>query len=177
MTIELWKRNIKHDLFQGHYCQCCVSLDGINKHSIIQTLSHTVDQIAELKDSSGKTVGKVKILFLEDTKTGEPILLANGFEIVSPYAFDDGVRNAFVDFMRQYGKSVCGKEVPIYTGVTYQKINFDDLPDVEGNFMLLGKTPDNTYHLDSYSHIGEGGSHPEDLDKPHDLKLKVLYKP
>lgn len=61
MNVSLWPRNPKHDLFQGHYCQCCVSLDGINKHSIVQTLAHTVDQIAELKDASGNTVGKVKM--------------------------------------------------------------------------------------------------------------------
>lgn len=77
--------------------------------------------------------------------------------------------------MRQYSNAVAGKELPIYTGVTYQKINFDDLPDVSGNYQLLGRTPNNTYHLDSFSHIGEGGSHPKDLDKPHDLKLKVMY--
>ena len=177
MTIELWKRNPKHDLFQGHYCQCCVSLDGINKHSIIQTLGHTVDQIAELKDASGKTVGKVKMVFIENTQNHEPILLANGFEIIEPYNFDNSVRDAFVDYMKQYSKAVCGKEVPIYTGVTYQKINYDDLPDVEGNFLLLGKTPNDTYHLDSYSLTGENGSHPNNLDKPHDLKLKVMYVP
>ena len=65
VTVSLWKRDVRHDLFQGHYCQCCVSTDGINNHSIVETLGHTVDQIAELKDPSGQTVGKVKMLFSE----------------------------------------------------------------------------------------------------------------
>ena len=177
MTISLWGRDVKHDLFQGHYCQCCVSMDGCNNHSIIQSLSHTVDQIAELKTADGTTVGKVKMLFLKDTKTGEPILLANGFEIISPYMNNDLIRDQFVNFMREYAKAVCGKEVPIYTGMTYQKINYEELPDVEGNFQLLGKTPDNTYHLDSYNYSDVPSSHPTELDKPHNMQLKILYKP
>ena len=60
MTIELWKRNIKHDLFQGHFCMCCVSLDGCNNHSIIQSLSHTVDQIAERDATMDSIVEVVK---------------------------------------------------------------------------------------------------------------------
>ena len=177
VTVSLWKRDVRHDLFQGHYCQCCVSTDGINNHSIIETMGHTVDQIAELKDASGNTVGKVKMLFLKNTETGEPVLLANGFEIVPPYAFDNGVRDLFVEFMKKYSVAVAGKELPIYTGATYQKINYDDFADVQGEFQLLGKTPGDRYHLDSFSHSGETGSHPSGLDKPHNLKLKVMYQP
>lgn len=177
MTIALWKRDPHHDLFQGHYCQCCVSLDGINKHAMVESLSHTVDQIGELKNSNGETVGKVKLLFIKDTQTNEPALLANGFEIVTDYQFDNGIRDKFVDFMKEYSKAVAGKEIPIYTGTTYQKINYDDLSDLKGNFQLLGKTPGNKYHLDSYSTTNNGDSHPQELDKPKDLILKVMYKP
>ena len=178
MSISLWKRDPKHDLFQGHYCQCCISLDGVNGRAIIHSLAHNVDNIIELKNSSGETIGKAKMLWLKNEETGEPMLLANGFEITGQAAYSDQIRTEFTEFMKDYSLAVAGKEVPILTGiVAYQKINIDDLPDYTANIKLLGKFPDDTYHLDSFAEH-EQTSWPKELSKPREnFKTKILYMP
>lgn len=176
-SISLWKRDARHDLFQGHYCQCCISLDGINKRAIVHSLSHVVDNIVELKDSAGETVGKAKVLWIKDNNTGEPALLVNGFEITGTGTYNDQVRDAFTEFFKGYSKAVAGKDVAIYTGICpYQKVTLDDLPDYTSNINMLGAFPDNTYHLDAF-HADNPGSWPTGLDEAKDLKMKVLYKP
>lgn len=176
MSLSLWKRNPKHDLFQGHYCQCCISLDGENGQAIVDSLSHVVDNIVELKNGDGKTVGKVKLLWIKDTKTNEPMLLANGFEIVPPYNENNEIREQFVKYLVDYSTAVAKKPVKILAGKTYQKINIDDLSNYELESQLLGKVVDDTYHLDSYNET-TGDSWPDNLDKPVKLDLKVLYNP
>ncbi|MFI3300553.1 MAG: hypothetical protein R3Y28_03945 [Candidatus Gastranaerophilales bacterium] len=79
--------------------------------------------------------------------------------------------------MKDYSTAMLGKEVPIYTGTAFQKIPFDDLVEIDGDFQLLGKTPNDTYHLDAYDPEHKINSHPKNLDKPHYLKLKVMHEP
>ena len=175
LSISLWKRDTKHDLFQGHYCQCCISLDGCNNRAIVHSLSHVVDNIIELKNASGETIGKAKVLWMTDNVTNEPVLLVNGFEITGNKAYNNQVRDEFVGFMKDYAKAVSGKDVPIVTGRTYQKINYEELPEFTSNINLIGDFPDNTYHLDSFHELED--SWPTNLDKPKNLTTKILYMP
>ncbi len=175
LSISLWKRDTKRDLFQGHYCQCCISLDGCNKQAIIHSLSHVVDNIIELKNSSGETIGKAKVLWMTDNMTDEPVLLVNGFEITGNKSHNNLVREEFVKYMKDYTRAVAGKDVPIVTGRTYQKINYDDLPEFTSNINLIGTFPDNTYHLDSF--FEAEGSWPKNLDRDKNLTTRVLYMP
>lgn len=176
LTISLWKRDPKHDLFQGHYCGCCISLDGINNRAIIHSLSHVVDNTIELKNSSGDTIGKAKVLWMHDNKTGEPIFLVNGFEITGGKEYNNQVRDAFLEFFKDYSKAVAGKEVMIVTAdCSYQKINIDDLDDYKSNINMLGSFPDNTYHLDTFQK--QEGSWPKDLHEAKKLQTKIMYKP
>ena len=175
LSISLWKRDTKHDLFQGHYCQCCISLDGCNNRAIVHSLSHVVDNIIELKNASCETIGKAKVLWMTDNVTNEPVLLVNGFEITGNKAYNNQVRDEFVGFMKDYAKAVSGKDVPIVTGRTYQKINYEELPEFTSNINLIGDFPDNTYHLDSFHELED--SWPMNLDKPKNLTTKILYMP
>ena len=176
-TISLWKRNPKHDLFQGHFCQCCISLNGINKRAIVHSLGHVVDNTVELKNASGETVGKAKVLWIKDNKTGKPAMLVNGFEITGSGAYNEQVRDAFTEFFKEYSAATVGEEVPIYTGICpYQKVVLDDLADYTTNINMLGAFPDNTYHLDAF-HVTNSSSWPTGLDQPKDLTMKVLYQP
>lgn len=178
MTISLWKRNPHHDLFQGHFCQSCISLDGVNAKAIVQSLSHVVDNILELKNSTGKTVGKAKLVWIKDTKLDEPVLLVNGFEIITPYAKDDTVREEFTKYLKGYAKEVAGKDVIIAAGNhPFQKLNVDLLTDGIVEAQLLGKTPENTYHLDSYMASKDSTNWPKNLDQVKTLSVKILHLP
>lgn len=176
LSISLWKRDPKHDLFEGHYCQCCIALDGMNAQAILDSLSHVADNTVELKKADGTTVGKVKLLWMKDSKTNEPVLLANGFEIISPYSMKKQIREQFIEYLKGYSQEVAHKPVKIYTGTPCQKIPVGDLQTTDINSQLLGKFIDNTCHLDSYAPT-QDTSWPNKLDEPKDLQLRVLYDP
>ena len=180
LSISLWKRDPKHDLFQGHYCGCCIALDGMNSLAIVHSLSHVVDNTVELKNSSGETIGKAKVLWMHDNKTNEPIFLVNGFEITAGKEYNKQVRDAFLTFFKDYSKAVAGKEVKIVTAdCSYQKINIADLESYSTEVKMMGAFPkegmSSTYHLDTFQKTE--GSWPRNLEKPKDLTIKVMYDP
>jgi|GEM_PF-4077482 len=177
LKIRLWKRQPGHDLFQGDYCQCCISPTGVNNKSIIDSLMHTVDQIVELVDAKGNTVGKTKVLWIKDmSNDGKPALLANGFEMSTGYQNSLQIRKAMTEYLKEYARAVAPNQnkINIYTGQTYQKIPIDDLKEVKINARLIGNVKDNTYHLDSFS-TTQGTSWPKNLDRDTiPLALRVL---
>lgn len=177
LTIKLFSRKPEHDLFLGDYCQSCISPVGINGQAIIDSLMHTVDQTVELIDSSGKTVGKAKVLWIKDMSNGgKPALLVNGFEMTSYYQNSKTIRDEMTNFLKEYAKKVAKNQdsIRIYVGETYQKVPIEDLKEVNILASLIGKTRNNTYHLDSFAST-LGNSWPKNLDNSEiPLKLKVL---
>jgi hypothetical protein len=171
LSINLWKRQPGHDLFQGTYCQCCIALDGVNKKYAPESLVNTIAQIGEITNKNNETVGKVEMFWGKHADSGKPILVANSIEMATGYQNSKQVRSSIKEYMKDYSKSVSGRDdVELYAGQHFNDIPLSDLPKENVTLNVIGKATNNTYYFDSL----KPGSWTEKLDSTHKAEFYKL---
>ncbi len=118
---KLWDRNPKQDLFQGNYTHCCIAVgvkpgeqeEGLNTHDPSTVLQYLVDQginVVEIRDETNNTTIAQVWLFVSRDELGEPILVADNFEVHNNYVSDTNINNKIRDnmfsFLREYAKEL-----------------------------------------------------------------------
>ncbi len=81
VTISLWKRNVAHDIFQGEFCNSCISLHKDNAKANLQYISDLNFSMIEIIDNkSGNTIGHVT-LWIAKSSSQRTILVLNSIQI------------------------------------------------------------------------------------------------
>ncbi len=124
-SVNLWQREPLHDLFQGNYSSCCVSigekdvypvvkLPGMDfkKHTagILNYLTDLGIQVAELHDDdAGGVIGQCWLYVALDE--GKPVLVADSFDIDTDYRNLEkqlgAMRECMFQFLQGYA-AACG---------------------------------------------------------------------
>jgi len=127
--VKKWDRDPRHDLFQGNYSGCCISIGdkGTSPQHLPGTefetyppgiLDFLVDkgvQVAEVIDEEiGEPIGQCW-LFVSSDKNGEPVLVADTFDVKASYGVganvNRGIREAMFSFLKAYAEAVGIKKV------------------------------------------------------------------
>ena len=119
--IKLWDRDPKKDLFQGNYTHCCIAVGvkpgeqegGLITHdpsTVMQFLADKGIQVVEVLDESKEDPIAQVWLFVSKDNLGEPVLVADNFEVHSDYVSDTHINNQIRDnmfeFLRNYARSI-----------------------------------------------------------------------
>lgn len=82
ITVGIWRREVAHDLFQGEYCNSCISLHKSNAKANLQYLSDLNFSMIEFIDNkSKKTIGHVTIWIATSTRSNRSYLVLNSIQI------------------------------------------------------------------------------------------------
>lgn len=82
VTVGIWRREVAHDLFQGEYCNSCISLHKSNAKANLQYLSDLNFSMIEFTDNkSKKTIGHVTIWIATPKGSNRTYLVLNSIQI------------------------------------------------------------------------------------------------
>ncbi len=163
--ISLWERKPEHDLFIGSYGGGCISLDSRRNKGIIDALSYTMTQFAEIKKND-KTVGYARGYWAtpESPKKNkidpDPVLIIDNIHYNN---HDDDSKENLIkpisDFMQQYGKQVAHKPVKTYLWANANLVINSHNAKITNkktswlNIKVMGKTTNNGYYLNSINDL------------------------
>jgi len=156
-SVQLWKRT-QLDVFQGNLSACCIAIGLRNTYPAVKLpgvscrkypagiLNYITDlgiQVAEVVDETSKSVIGQCWLFISLDELGNPVLVADSFDLRREYAvsksWNSAIKDCMFDFLRQYaeasriGKIVIGYKGPVLSNGKTHKIHnavrIDDLKD------------------------------------------------
>jgi len=154
LTIKMWDRNPKIDLFQGNYSSCCIGIGGVNQSAIIDYLTNPTFNMIELVDNkTNQIVGNALCYFAKDVEEDKPVFIIDNIEIAPKYKPSDktGVelRSAIIEYCKNIIKSIgANDDTPIYLGKKYNDIQSNDLKTTHKKIEFIGSS-DNLY-LDAF---------------------------
>ncbi len=177
--IAIWERKPKHDIFMGSYASACIAPDGTRPQGIVEALSYTMTQFAEIKDKD-KTVGYARCYWAtssnNDNNEKEPVLIIDNIHYKNK---EDSNKENLIkpvsDFMHIYAKQVAGKPVKTYLGknadllISSHNAKINNNKESHLSINVIGKTADNKYYLNSISDLNWS-----DITKPHNIKVYDL---
>ena len=143
LTIKMWDRDLKKDIFQGNYSSCCIGIGHINQSAIIDYLEMPMFNMIELIDNkTNQTVGNALCYFAQDNENKKPVFIIDNIEIAPKYKPSDKtsveLRNAIIKYCKNIIKSVgADDETPIYLGKKYNDIQSADLKTINKKIVLL----------------------------------------
>jgi len=134
--VKLWDRNPKKDIFQGNETHCCIAIgvkeispEGgtttLHPETIFQYLIDKGINVAEIIDSSTKDVVAQAWLFITLDEKGNPVLVADNFEVNNKYPIGSNInkkiRNAMFEFLKKYAQASNIKKIVL------GKVNSNDV--------------------------------------------------
>lgn len=138
--------NISHSLFLGSHSACCTSPDGCNGWSAPLYILNKAVQAIEIKtdkDYIGNTM-----CFLIKTADGIGLLLDN-FELKSKFQYNKTLRDAVIEFAKQFCNEIGNPNMPIYVGAHNQKFEFEGEKTYNNMDIILGESGENEVYVDS----------------------------
>ena len=168
----------------GSYGGGCIALDNANKRGIIDALSSTVVQFAEIRNQeTGEPKAYVRIFMVENESDDSPVMLLDvihmkgfsGTKVSNDQEKQERqhVLDLVSQFAKEYGHSVVGKEIPIYTGLKYNYLLTGEEEKLEEKVKIIGTTHDGKYYVNSYLYIGNSEAW-ADLSKNYTTKFAIL---
>lgn len=158
--MKLWERDPSQDLFLGNYAQSCIALGGNNVRGILDSLTHTAIQLAEIRDPKTREVsGYARFFWANAYGEMEPKLILDNIFIKNDTKLTvpdkERLMQTAGQFMSQYAQAVTGRRVPVYANSNCRLFDLDEPQPLKKSFelSLLGRTTDGTFQLNS---IAEG---------------------
>jgi len=174
--IKLWDRDPAKDMFQGNYTHCCIAVGvkdappegGLTTHDPATIFHYLVDkgiQVAEVLDESRRDPIAQVWLFVTKNEYGEPVLVADNFEVHRDYTGDQAVNNAIRDKMFEFLANYAQKCQIDFVGlgrVSTNDVAYNDLPilkvppiDKVGGYLkdyTSQTVRPGRYYLEAYNH-------------------------
>ena len=161
LTIKMWDRNPIHDIFQGNYSTCCISLDGENSSAMPHYLLNSVFNMIELVDNnSGKTIGNALCYFITN-EFNEPIFVIDNIEIANNHKMSNKASSELLKEIKNYCINLCreisNRNIKIVMGADYNDVDDENLTEMELTFaQLLGEKDCFEVYLDVFGGWDEG---------------------
>jgi len=136
--------DIGRNLFLGNHVGCCTSVDGCNNFAATQHLMNSFVRAIEIVDKSGTSYGNSMCYFAKvDDKLS---FIVDSFEANGKLGGNVAVTDAIVDYAKQVTKEMGKKDIPIYFGPNYNKINMDKLEKTKNHTVkIIGRVKNETY--------------------------------
>jgi hypothetical protein len=117
ITIALWERNVSHDLFQGEFCNSCISLSKGNARANLHYLADfNFSMIEIIENSTKKTIGHVTVWIGQD-EDNQLILVLNSVQVHRRYqSHAREIRNLIFDYACQFSKELGINKVVLALG-------------------------------------------------------------
>ncbi len=161
LTIKMWDRNPIHDIFQGNYSTCCISLDGENSSAMPHYLLNSAFNMIELIDNStGKTIGNALCYFIVN-EFNESIFVIDNIEIANKHKMSNKASSELLKEIQNYCINLCreisNRNIKIVMGTDYNDVNDENLTKMELTFaQLLGEKDCFEVYLDVFGGWDEG---------------------
>lgn len=178
LTIKMWDRNPIHDIFQGNYSTCCISLDGENSSAMPHYLLNTAFNMIELKDNrTGKTIGNALCYFITN-EFDEPIFVIDNIEIANKHKMSDKASDELLNQITAYCINLCreisNRNIQIAMGTNYNDVYDEELYAIElEKANLLGEIDCEEIYMDVFDGWDDG-EYSFDKTKEED-KMEVFY--
>lgn len=157
LTIKNWDRVPQHDLFQGNYSTCCISLGkGTNSKAMPDYLLNTAFNMIELKDNeTGNIIGNALCYWVNTSDNNDPALVVDNIEINNFFKPSGKVGIKLRNAVIQYAKNLAlyssnGKYDRVILGKSFNDIPTGDLSAVSGRIGFIGDISCNDIYLDLY---------------------------
>ena len=157
LTIKNWDRIPQHDLFQGNYSTCCLSMGkGTNSKAMPDYLLNTAFNMIELKDNeTGDTIGNALCYWVNTAKDNTPVLVIDNVEINNFYKPSESIGIKLRDAIIQYAKNLAlytsnGKYDKVVLGKSFNDIPTNDLVAKTNRVSFIGDISCSDIYLDLY---------------------------
>ena len=154
ITVRMWERNPKNDLFQGNYSTCCIGMGAVNGSAMAKYLLHTCFNMIELVDNNtNNTIGNALCYFAE--ADGKPAFIIDNVEINKDYIpskeAGNDIRNAILEYSKNLLEYIQKGDENIDIYMSYRR---NDIPApkelaVDKTFKFIGDIYSDIY-LDLY---------------------------
>ena len=179
LTIKMWDRNPIHDLFQGNYSTCCISLDGENSSAMPHYLLNTAFNMIELVDNnSGKTIGNALCYFIVDV-FNKPVFVIDNIEIANKHKMSNKASDELLNQITGYCINLCREisnlNIQIVMGTNYNDVYDDELCTVEFNRAnLIGNIDCDEIYMDVFGGWDDGKYSFNETENKNKMELFYL---
>lgn len=154
ITVKMWDRNPKKDLFQGNYSTCCIGMGAVNGDAMPKYLLHTCFNMIELVDNNtNNTIGNALCYFAE--ADGKLAFIIDNVEINKDYIPSKEAGNDIRSAILEYSKNLLeyikkdDRNIDIYMSYRRNDIPAPKEYAVDKTFKFIGDIYSDIY-LDLY---------------------------
>ena len=138
--------DIKHSLFLGNHAACCTAIPtGLMHYTAPTYIMNRL--IGAIEIVNGKTSVGNSMIYIAEVD-GIPSLILDNIEISGKYQYNDDIRDALFDYVKQFVKEIGKPDMPVYVGPYRNKINMPDTKS-EKTFKIIGSSGEQEVYIDS----------------------------
>ena len=165
-TVSLWQRKVSHDLFQGEFCNSCISLAKGNARANLYYLMDFNFSMIEIKENvKGTTIGHVTLWV--GIANRKPTLVLNSIQVHRKYVHhSQEIRNLIFEYSERFSAELDLEEIILASG--YNTIPMHVLYHIDD----AGKKPVNAKWL-RVSHESDDGNAKPVVFK--EIQIEIIY--
>lgn len=149
MQLNLWKRDVGYDIFQGNYSGICVATNGKNAFGAIDALLNEAVQIIEISNKD-KTIGNAYTYWAIEPESKKLAFVIDGVTLDRKYQNDKSIKENLISYAKDYAKAVKGDDNFMYLmGDHYNSIEIEEFLQKTLPLVIIGNTGNRKYYLDS----------------------------
>ena len=155
VTIKMWDRNPRKDIFQGNYSTCCIAVGGGNGRFMPHYVLNTAFNMIEIVDNvSGKPIGNALCYYIIDGK-GKPAFVLDNIEINDgqkpSIEVCDQIRDLMAEYAQKISKDITGDEnISVYLGGQFNDVSVESLPKTKEKIEFVGEIDRDNIYVDLY---------------------------
>ncbi len=147
--------DLPHTLFLGNQAGCCTAVGtGCNQFSAPAYIMNRL--IGGIEITDGKTAVGNTMMYIAEVD-GIPSLVLDNIEVKGKYQFNDNIRDAFFDYVKQFVKEIGKPDMPIYAGPYRHKLNMPEETKQQRTVKILGSTGGQEVYIDYAGHYKVNG--------------------
>ncbi len=138
--------DISHALFLGNHGHCCTAVGtGCNQFSAPTYIKNKCITAIEVMDGN-EFVGNTMCYIAK--VDGRTALILDNIEMSAKYQDNDEIRDAFMEYARQFCKEIGRPDIPIYAGPYRHKFNMNKYKQRSHLIQIQGSTGDDNIYID-----------------------------
>ena len=155
LTVGMWDRDPRKDIFQGNFTTCCIGMNEVNGHAMFYYVMDIAFNFITVKDNTtGEVIGNA-LCYMAESPQGELSFIIDNIEIRNSAKPSEEackqIRQQMTNYAARVAKSVTGKDdTPIYMSGSYNDVTVDDLVADNKPVSLLGNCNRRTIYLDLF---------------------------
>ena len=138
--------DISHALFLGNHGHCCTAVGtGCNQFSAPTYIKNKCITAFEVMDGN-EFVGNTMCYIAK--VDGRTALILDNIEMSAKYQDNDEIRDAFMEYARQFCKEIGRPDIPIYAGPYRHKFNMNKYKQRSHLIQIQGSTGEDNIYID-----------------------------